>query len=419
MNENEIVDKAMEWGKNENEVTDDERDFSKYGLGLKLASIAHCKRLTVISKGSDKKVNLRTLDLDKAEKTNNLFIVNEITDDLKVHVNELENKASGTTIVWQKIDKMYESEITNKRFAHRVKIQIRDKIKKHLEMTFGSFFPDITISMPMGKRHKSICKFWDPFLENYSQKKPTEHINDDGNTIKATFYILPKRTDFDEEYEYENAAGPTGKWLDRQGIYIYRKGRLIVPGGWHGLKYQNRILEPQDNFKNRIRIKIDYDGKNDSKWKLKVSKSEAIIPANIRKRLEQLLTKVIDEIKKSEKRIISFKDNIGNETPWIMKETNNQKKFLISREHNLIKKVRNSNNDKDEFELMLREIEKTVPSYFENNTFTDDNTKNRHMNAKIIAEFINLIKNENERNAKEKLKIKYPGNEDLIEGLNS
>ena len=54
MNEDEIINKAMEWGKNQNEVTDDIRDFSKYGLGLKLASIAHCRKLDGFKQGIKK-----------------------------------------------------------------------------------------------------------------------------------------------------------------------------------------------------------------------------------------------------------------------------------------------------------------------------------------------------------------------------
>ena len=87
-------------------------------------------------------------------------------------------------------------------------------------------------------------------------KKPTEPINFDGNTIKTTFYILPKRTDFEDETEYENAAGPTGRWLDRQGIYIYRKGRLIVPGGWHGFVSRQRILNQKIISKIELELKL-------------------------------------------------------------------------------------------------------------------------------------------------------------------
>ena len=417
MNENEIVNKAMEWGKDESEITDDVRDFSKYGLGLKLASIAHCTRLTVISKGSEGKINLRTMDLDEIEKQKKLFITNEPTDDLKDHINELETKTSGTTIVWHNLEKMYESEIIDKKYAHRAIIQIRDKIKKHIEMTFGNFLHEINIFMPLGSRYKSKCLPWDPFIEKYSQKKPTEPIKDENNTIKTTFYILPKRTDFEQEHEFDQAAGSTGKWIDRQGIYIYRKGRLILPGGWHGLAYQGRKMESKDNYLNRIRVKIDYDGKNDSKWKLKVSKSEAIIPAPIRKRLEQLVTKIIDEVKNSEKKVSKVKDKSGYETPWIMTETKNIKKFTISRNHELIKKVRSDNNNKENFDLMLKEIEKSIPNYIEQDKKIIATEKDKIIQPKIISEFINLIKDNNKESAKEKLKLRYPNYHEFVESL--
>jgi len=417
MNEDEIINKAMEWGKNQNEVTDDIRDFSKYGLGLKLASIAHCRKLTVLSKGSKNEIHFRTLDLDEIHEKNELIISNKNNEELKFHIDRLEKKDSGTTIIWQNIEKLYESEVINKRYTHRVMVPIRDKIKKHLGMVFSNFLNEVQINMPFGKRnYNPKCEPWDPFVEKYSQKKPTEPINFEGNTIKTTFYILPKRTDFEDETEYENAAGPTGRWLDRQGIYIYRKGRLILPGGWHGLSYQGKKLEPKDNFQNRVRIKIDYDGKNDSKWKLRLSKSEAIIPGPIKSKLEQLLRNIFDEVKNSEKKVIKIKDTHGYDTPWEIIEKDNNSKIKINRKHKLIEKIKNDLSDKSDLSLLLNQLEQTIPNINTNKTI--DNETGYMMEPKIMTEFKKLLNLYDEETVKNKLKDMYPNHTEFVESLN-
>ena len=94
---------------------------------------------------------------------------------------------------------------------------------------------------------------------------------------------------FEKEYEYDQGGGATGRWIDRQGIYIYRKGRLIVPGGWQDVRLGNREMEPRERW-NRIRIRLDYDGTNDELWKLDVKKTQVRIPALIR---EKLISKLL------------------------------------------------------------------------------------------------------------------------------
>ena len=46
----------MKWGPRDTVRV--ESDLGKFGFGLKSASLAHCKLLTVISKGSDGIINL-------------------------------------------------------------------------------------------------------------------------------------------------------------------------------------------------------------------------------------------------------------------------------------------------------------------------------------------------------------------------
>ena len=133
----------------------------------------------------------------------------------------------------------------------------------------------------------------------------------------------------------------------------------------------------------------------------------------------QTISSIIDEVKNSEKKVSKLKDKSGYETPWIMTETKNIKKFTISRNHELIKKVRNDNNDKENFDLMLREIEKSIPNYIEQDKKIIETEKDKIMQPKIISEFINLIKDNNKESAKEKLKLRYPNYHEFVESLDN
>ena len=88
------------------------------------------------------------------------------------------------------------------------------------------------------------------FSKNHSETKPFPETKIDykGSMVIVKPYILPSKKILQNESRtlFNEAAGSTGNWLDRQGFYIYRKNRLIVPGDW--LVVGNAPIERRDKY---------------------------------------------------------------------------------------------------------------------------------------------------------------------------
>ena len=114
LNLDELLSKAMKWGASDQPRNED--DLGRFGFGLKSASLAQCKLLTVISKGSEGKINLRKWDVEYLKEINEWDVTDNETPDLAPHIDELKLQKTGTIILWQKLDKMLESEISDPKF---------------------------------------------------------------------------------------------------------------------------------------------------------------------------------------------------------------------------------------------------------------------------------------------------------------
>src|SRR5207248_3322441 len=87
---------------------------------------------------------------------------------------------------------------------------------------------------------------------------------------------------FANEAEYEEAAG-IGGWGERQGFYVYRQKRLLVPGGWFGLGGARAWTREESS--RLARIAVDLPAALDSDWRIDVRKSQARPPGSMRARL--------------------------------------------------------------------------------------------------------------------------------------
>ena len=86
--------------------------------------------------------------------------------------------------------------------------------------------------------------------------------------------MLPHKSKLSAE-EHVRAAGPLG-WNAQQGFYVYRGQRLIVSGGYLGLKLQS------EEHAKLARIAVDIDNTIDSAWEIDIRKATAVIPAPLR-----------------------------------------------------------------------------------------------------------------------------------------
>ena len=352
LNEKELVEKAMYWGTKDH--IREHTDLGKFGFGLKSASLSQCKKLTVISKGSHGRVNLQQWDVDHIRKTDKWEITSEITSDLEPHIKKIDEQETGTLVLWQNLDKLLEAESYSKKWRHRILSGLRIRTKKHISMIFNRFMKEINFTT----QGTFPIEPWDPFYEAdlHTEPTPMETIDYKGSQVSIMSFILREQKTFEDE-EYH---GPSGDWNDRQGIYIFRKNRLIVPGGWHNVTLNNRLITKREKY-NRLRIMINYDGENDNDWRLDVRKNSVIIPGAVKHKLSQIVEKQFDLLQKKNFRSTPVVQS-GVITPWLIRNNYGRLSAKIDRENDLVKRIINSPNlDKAEFEKLLKILERTLP----------------------------------------------------------
>lgn len=252
--------------------------LGKYGLGLKTASTAFCRALTLVSRPSGVEAPLSaTWDLDHVAKVQSWsLMMSENPDEEAVqHLNTIAANHSGTVVVWDKVDRLMTKDYQNKAGKRAQKALERkvEGLRQHLAMIFQRFLDtaderarNVRISV-----NNVTLKAWDPFVRGLSEliaKDAIEAENTSGEPAEFTVraYTLPRR----EEFPTPELAKEAMLSSDRQGIYVYRENRLIHESDWLGL-YQK---EPHFTL---LRVEFSFDHKLDDAFQLDIKKSQIIL----------------------------------------------------------------------------------------------------------------------------------------------
>ena len=251
-----------------------ENDLGRFGLGLKTASFSQCRTLTVASKKAGGDVNVLRWDLDHVAATNTWQLLQgpppDVLDDLEL----LRKKKSGTLVIWTGIDALDVGDV-----------ELIRRVREHLALTFHRFIEigELKIFISMDARLLSSLPVpkVDPFMRANPAMAtgPAEVLND---LCAVQIFVLPHPDRCTDEERLGAALGRD--WRDRQGIYVYRNNRLLVAGGWLGLKrgWKN------DADTQLARISVDFLNTQDQDWKIDVLKSRASPPPQVRHRLMRL-----------------------------------------------------------------------------------------------------------------------------------
>ncbi|MDW7661873.1 MAG: ATP-binding protein [Bacillota bacterium] len=96
----EELETAMRYGSKSSLDERDERDLGRFGLGLKMASMSQCRKLTVISK-KEGKIHAAQWDLDHIVKKGDWSLLRFNNQEIKnlLLVDELKKQASGTIVI--------------------------------------------------------------------------------------------------------------------------------------------------------------------------------------------------------------------------------------------------------------------------------------------------------------------------------
>lgn len=333
-------------------------DLGRFGLGLKIASLSHCTKLTVASKIEGGTISIRQWDLEYIRQSKEWRLKQPDINDYPVIEKALEPKAHGTVVYWENIDRFIKKSGSTLTAEDRTWYgkQIL-KVNDHLQMVFHRFLEDGDFTLTLQGNMAAIP--WDPFLKDLSTPLDAEqHIPG----IAVYPYILPHKSKLTQD-GYKKASGPLLTWARAQGFYVYRGKRLITAGTWLGLP---GFTKSRDT--DLARIQLDISNEEDAEWMLDVKKSTVKIPRKYRKDLERIAKSARERARsvKMYRGKISRREHPGDyKFLWDMnKNRAGEVRYVINKFHPLINELLNGENpvSKEEIKAILHLIEETVPT---------------------------------------------------------
>ena len=176
-------------------------------------------------------------------------------------------------------------------------------------------------------------------MENSAtQELPEESVfSDDGcGEVVIQPYVLPHKTKFASDDDYQAAGGPKG-WNYHQGVYVYRNRRLIICGTW----FDYIRKEPAYNL---ARIKVDITSASDEDWKIDIKKSTASLPSYVKESMER----EIDLCTETSARVYNSRGSYSKSNVsapnldyvWEQRKQNGRYSFHINRKHSLLNNIK-------------------------------------------------------------------------------
>uniref|UniRef100_Q07LJ8 ATP-binding protein n=1 Tax=Rhodopseudomonas palustris (strain BisA53) TaxID=316055 RepID=Q07LJ8_RHOP5 len=284
MSRTELID-AMKHGSASPKTKRGTHDLGRFGLGLKTASFSQCRSLTVVSL---KKGDLSGAEwnLDRIDREDDwiLSILNEQEIAALQHVDQLADH--GTVVIWRELDRLFEDESGGRR--DEIVNEKLDVVERHLGLVFHRFLSGEV----KGRKRIAITlnghavQPFDPFCRKNTATRhlPEDYVTVDGETVTLQPYILPHHSNLTaSEYDFYQSRSD---FISNQGAYIYRNGRLMAWGDWF------RLI-PKGEATKLARVQIDFPNSLDEAWTIDIKKSRARPPLAVRKRLKQIIGRVI------------------------------------------------------------------------------------------------------------------------------
>lgn len=252
--------------------------LGKFGLGLKTASTAFCRRLSAVSRGSDGgRVMKATWDLDHIAKVGDwkLHLV-EANREETMLLDAVAKGKSGTLILWENIDRLFTKTYARPegKAAKTALKRYEDELRFHVAMVYQRFLDSSDARAHSVKIHINGVAVapWDPYCLPLTEKPVAEKTMKveigDGNKAEFTarVFILPRKSEFPNEETLKEARLSN----DKQGIYVYRENRLIHGPDWLG-RYSK---EPHMTL---CRVELSFDHRLDDAFQVDIKKSRILL----------------------------------------------------------------------------------------------------------------------------------------------
>jgi hypothetical protein len=274
MDEAELLN-AMTYGAKSKK---DKSCLGKFGLGLKTASTAFCRRLSVITRSAKPGLLLKaTWDLDHVEKKKEWEVLMDKPSKEEVELlDEAAKGGPGTLVLWEKVDRLLKDyEKPGGGPARGALKHVAEDFQDHAAMVYQRFLD------PNDKRARTFEMIvndagvppWDPFCrkndnaEAVAEKTVPVELSDGATAefvIRAV--VLPRR----EEFESPAAAKAARLENQTQGIYVYRENRLIHPADWLGM------FSKEPHF-SLLRVEFSFDHHLDDAFQVDIKKSRILL----------------------------------------------------------------------------------------------------------------------------------------------
>lgn len=323
-------------------------DLGRFGWGLKSASFSQCRYLTVLSRKGGTMTGA-VWDLDNVENWR-MGLLSE------AEIRKLGSPESlmrdGTEVIWSNCDRLSENgDISEDAFNEMiVRAEARLALIFHRYLSGEARRGKLTITLN-GQRTKPF----DPYYREHlaADAEHAEELRIGNARIKVRAYIIPHFSKL-RNSELEKLSGEEGL-IRNQGFYVYRNDRLIMHGTWFGLIRHGELSQ-------LARVSIDIPNTVDSTWKITVDKSDAQLPATLRKRLRQ----IVEVVRRRAGRAVRSKGTrlqSGGSTPvWQRHVRHGTIRYEINREHPAISALLKVGDARsDAFGAVLSLIEQAFP----------------------------------------------------------
>lgn len=259
----------------------DQASLGKFGLGLKTASTAFCRRLSAISRGqAGGEVLKATWDLDHiaAVERWELQLGSATPDEIKL-LDAVAKGKTGTVIRWEKVDRLLKAyAVPEGRAAKNALKRYVDNLRFHVSMVYQRFLDkydkragDVNIRI-----NGEAVLPWDPYCVIETKAPIAEAVQkvDIGENELAVFtvraFILPRKEEFSDQAILKGARLTN----DMQGLYVYRENRLIHGPDWLGMYSK----EPHMTL---CRIELSFDHKLDDAFQVDIKKSRILLDESL------------------------------------------------------------------------------------------------------------------------------------------
>ncbi|MFI7694228.1 sigma-70 family RNA polymerase sigma factor [Nonomuraea sp. NPDC049655] len=238
--------------------------------GFKAASLSQARILTVLSRGSAGLLAARTWNFG-GRTGSPRYAMRADPEALRI-TEGLGFDGQGTVVLWRELDRLGRPE------------QLRRQIEstaRHLGLVFHRPLERGMLKLAFDRLPVVPV---DPYLRLHpaTQDRGVEVLEHVGHRVRVNPVVLPHPSRLSSS---DHRSAPT----DRQGFYVYRGDRLVIPGGWLDL---HTLDEAEDTSLARVSVVIPPEAA--SRWELDLRNRSVRLPTPLLERLVRLADDVRD-----------------------------------------------------------------------------------------------------------------------------